>query len=215
MYRESLPNTRVGRGILVHMSDYLTTGQAAKQLGISIDSLQQWAKDGLVTPAFTTPGGRYRWAINELLAQLGANAAAVRPPEAIVPAPVVLAVITSRDGVAIGKRTEPPPPWSFIGGAEIEDGENAEQTAIRAAREDAGLQVKAGANLGQRLHPATKRLVTYIACTPATKGEHPLTPGDPFRFSEMHWASLSQAQELMPDMDPRALAHLSRVMRRR
>jgi 8-oxo-dGTP diphosphatase len=197
------------------MSEYLTTGQVAKRLGLSTAAIQRWTKDGIITPDFETPGGRARWTVDNLLGQLGGSTAAVRPPETIVPAPVVLAVITSRDGVAIGKRTEPPPPWSFIGGAEIEDGETTEQTAVRAAREDAGLQVKPGANLGQRLHPATKRLVTYIACTPATKGEHPLTPGDPFRFSEMHWASLGQAQELMPDMDPRALAHLSRVMRRR
>jgi 8-oxo-dGTP diphosphatase len=196
------------------MSEYLTTGQAAKALGLSITALQQWAKDGLVTPAFTTPGGRMRWTVSGLLSQLGgAGDIAAKHSEPVLP-PVALAVITSRDGVAIGKRTEPPPPWSFIGGAEIEDGESAIDTAIRVAMEDARLPVRANSNLGQRLHPATGRLVTYIACTPATR-THQMAVGDEFRFTEVKWASLSEAQRLMPDMAPEVLAHLNRVMKRR
>ncbi len=198
------------------MSEYLTTGQVAKRLGLSTAAIQRWAKDGIITPDFETPGGRARWTVDNLLAQLGGSHTAVREPQAITPPPVVLAVITAREGVAIGKRTEPPPPWSFIGGAEIEDGESAADTAIRSAREDARLQIRPGANLGQRLHPATNRLVTYIACTPAGRSaEHPISAGDPHRFTEVRWASLSEAQELMPDMDTGVLAHLNRVMRRR
>ena len=202
--------------MLDYMSEYLTTGQVAKRLGLSTAALQQWARDGIVAPAFVTPGGRMRWTVDGLLAQLGADRAAVRQPQTLTPAPVALAIITSREGVAVGKRTEPPPPWSFIGGAEIEDGESAADTAVRSAREDAGLQVRPGANLGQRLHPATGRLVTYIACTPTARGgSHAITAGDPHRFTEVRWASLSEAQELMPDMDTGVLAHLQRVMRKR
>jgi 8-oxo-dGTP diphosphatase len=202
--------------MLAYMSEYLTTGQVARTLGISINALQQWAKDGIVTPAFTTPGGRMRWTVSGLLSQLGgAGDIAVRHSEPI-PHPVALAVITAREGVAIGKRTEPPPPWSFIGGAEMEDGESAADTAIRCAREDAGISVKAGTTIGQRLHPATNRLVTYVACTLATRGgDHPLTVGDPQRFTEVKWAGLTEAQQLMPDMDATVLAHLTRVLRRR
>lgn len=128
--------------------------------------------------------------------------------------PVVLAIITSRLGVAIGKRTEPPPSWAFIGGAEIEDGESAEQTAVRTAREDAQLAVKAGSNLGHRVHPITGRLVVYVACTPATRGgDLAISPGDEHRFTEVKWAGRTEATELMPDMDPRVLAHLNRVLR--
>jgi 8-oxo-dGTP diphosphatase len=196
------------------MSEYLTTGQVAKTLGLSITALQQWAKDGIVTPAFTTPGGRMRWTVDGLLSQLGGAPTTPPRPPTSTPVPVALAVITSREGVAIGKRAEPPPPWSFIGGADIEDGESASATAVRVAREDARLQVRPGANLGQRLHPATNRLVTYIACTPATR-EHDISVGDEHRFTEVKWASLSETTELMPDMDGRVLAHLTRVLRRR
>jgi 8-oxo-dGTP diphosphatase len=203
--------------MLAYMSEYLTTGQAAKALGLNITTLQQWAKEGLVTPAFTTPGGRMRWTVDGLLAQLGGGHGGIA--ETVVPAvpaqpPVVLAVITSRDGVAIGKRTEPPPPWSFIGGAEIEDGESATDTAIRAAMEDARLAVKTGARISQRVHPATGRLVTYIACTPAGRS-HDISVGDEFRFTEVKWASLSEATRLMPDMAPEVRSHLQRVVKRR
>jgi 8-oxo-dGTP diphosphatase len=200
------------------MANFVTTGQAARAIGVSISALQSWAKDRIVQPALTTPGGRYRWDVNDLLRQLGGRPATPRPTSDSGPPPlppVVLAVITAREGVAIGKRAEPPPPWSFIGGAEIEDGETAEQTAVRTAREDAQIAVRAGTNLGHRVHPVTGRLVTYVACVPATKGDHPITPGDEHRFTEVKWAGLAEATELMPDMDPRALAHLQRVMRRR
>lgn len=198
------------------MSEYLTTGQAARAIGVSISALQRWTQDGLVTPALTTPGGRYRWDVNNLLEQLGGRPATASKPPAEPPLPpVVLAVITSRFGVAIGKRAEPPPAWSFIGGAEIEDGETAEQTAVRTAREDAQIAVKAGANLGHRVHPVTQRLVTYVACTPAGRGTEAtaISPGDEHRFTEVKWAGRDEATGLMPDMDPRVLAHLNRVVR--
>lgn len=203
--------------MLVCMSEYVTTGQAARAIGVSISALQQWAKDGIVQPDFKTPGGRMRWTIDGLLHQLGSTTVPERRPASTpVPVPVVLAVITSRHGVAIGKRAEPPPPWSFIGGAEIEDGESANTAAVRVALEDAQIKVRAGTHLGQRLHPATNRLVTYIACVPSTRApEHPIMAGDPHRFTEVTWVSLSEATSLMPDMDPRVMAHLSRVMRRR
>jgi 8-oxo-dGTP diphosphatase len=198
------------------MSEYLTTGQAARALGLSIDSLQRWAKDGLVTPAFTTRGGRYRWLLDDLLAQLGApnvRAAAGARLERSTPPPVVLAVITATEGVVVGKRAEPPPAWSFPG-AEMEDDETAEQTAIRTVREDTGLTVRPGANLGHRIHPATGRLVTYIAANVASR-DHTLVVGDEHRYTELKWASLAEATALMPDMAAEALAHLERVMRRR
>lgn len=40
---------------------YVTTGQAARELGVSARSLQQWAKDGRIVPDHVTPGGHMRW----------------------------------------------------------------------------------------------------------------------------------------------------------
>jgi hypothetical protein len=55
------------------MSEYLTSGQVAKKLGLSIATVQQWTKDGLVTPDFVTLGGRARWTVGNLLSQLGGD----------------------------------------------------------------------------------------------------------------------------------------------
>lgn len=49
---------------------YVTTGEAARLLGVSIRSLQQWVKDGKVTPDFVTPGGHARWDVDRLRAEL-------------------------------------------------------------------------------------------------------------------------------------------------
>jgi excisionase family DNA binding protein len=52
---------------------YVTTGYAAKALGVGLTTLQRWAHAGLVTPAFTTPGGHFRWDLDDLRAQLQAR----------------------------------------------------------------------------------------------------------------------------------------------
>jgi len=50
--------------------DFVSTGVAAKRLGVSIASLTRWARAGLVRPAYRTPGGQYRWDLDELREQL-------------------------------------------------------------------------------------------------------------------------------------------------
>jgi 8-oxo-dGTP diphosphatase len=53
--------------------------------------------------------------------------------------------------------------WQFPAGA-IEDGETAEQAAVREALEETGLTVEAVKLLGERVHPKTGRLMSYTAC---------------------------------------------------
>ena len=50
---------------------YLTTKQAAEQIGVGVSTLQSWAAKGLVTPAWRTPGGMARWDLADLKRQLG------------------------------------------------------------------------------------------------------------------------------------------------
>lgn len=52
---------------------YVSTGEAAKALGVSIRSLQQWAKDGLIEPDHYTAGGHMRWDVERVRAELRAN----------------------------------------------------------------------------------------------------------------------------------------------
>lgn len=48
----------------------VTTGAAARALGIASTTLQRWAHAGLVKPALRTAGGHFRWNIEELRRQL-------------------------------------------------------------------------------------------------------------------------------------------------
>lgn len=53
--------------------------------------------------------------------------------------------------------------WQFPAGA-VEPGESGEQAAVRETLEETGLHVKAVADLGERVHPATGRQMSYTAC---------------------------------------------------
>lgn len=49
------------------MTDELvTTGEAAKAVGVNSTTLQRWAAAGSVTPALTTAGGHLRWNLDTL-----------------------------------------------------------------------------------------------------------------------------------------------------
>ncbi len=52
------------------MSRFITTGDAARALGISSATLTRWAAAGTVTPAERTAGGHFRWDMTSLRAQL-------------------------------------------------------------------------------------------------------------------------------------------------
>lgn len=45
--------------------------EAAEALGVSPATLQRWARDGTVKPVYTTPGGKFRWNVEDLKRQLG------------------------------------------------------------------------------------------------------------------------------------------------
>ncbi|MBQ1164836.1 NUDIX hydrolase, partial [Streptomyces sp. A73] len=55
--------------------------------------------------------------------------------------------------------------WQFPAGG-IEDGETAEQAAVRETQDETGLTVEAVKLLGERVHPTTGRLMSYTACSP-------------------------------------------------
>ena len=49
---------------------FVTTSQAARELGVGLRSLQRWVKDGLIEPDFVTPGGHMRWDVERIRAEL-------------------------------------------------------------------------------------------------------------------------------------------------
>ncbi|HEX7661246.1 MAG TPA: MerR family DNA-binding transcriptional regulator [Pseudonocardiaceae bacterium] len=51
-------------------SDLVSTGVAAKQLGIAASTLVRWWQRGLVEPAWVTAGGHARWNVDALKQQV-------------------------------------------------------------------------------------------------------------------------------------------------
>lgn len=48
----------------------VSTGEAARAVGVHVRTLQEWAQKGIVTPANYTAGGHARWDVEDLLKQL-------------------------------------------------------------------------------------------------------------------------------------------------
>jgi predicted site-specific integrase-resolvase len=49
------------RSTVIGVGELVTSGQAAKALGVSLRSLQQWVREGKIVPDYyATPGGRAR-----------------------------------------------------------------------------------------------------------------------------------------------------------
>lgn len=110
------------------------------------------------------------------------------------PQPVVAAIVTSPEGVLIGRRRDGKPPWTFIAG-EIEPGESPADAAVREVKEETGLRVLAGGVIGRRVHPKTGRTMVYMAARP-THGNDVFV-GDAEELTEVRWANLAEADELM------------------
>lgn len=123
---------------------------------------------------------------------------------------IVAAIVTSPEGVLVGRRRDGKPPWTFIAGA-MEDGESPQDTAARECMEETGLVVDAGEVIGERDHPKTLRHMIYVACRPANGTR--VVVGDPEELAEVAWRDIADLDELMPYgvFDPVA-EHLQRVL---
>lgn len=136
--------------------------------------------------------------------QYDATAGRFRPAAAN---PVVAAVVTSDQGVLIARRNDGVPPWTFVAG-EMEPGERPWDTAIREVKEEAGLEVTAGEVIGERVHPATGRVMVYIEARPVRGTE--VFVGDEAELAEVRWVGLAEADELLTGMFAPVREHLVR-----
>ncbi|MEU4967806.1 NUDIX hydrolase [Streptomyces smyrnaeus] len=84
--------------------------------------------------------------------------------------------------------------WQFPAGG-IEDGETAEQAAVRETQEETGLTVEAVKLLGERVHPKTGRLMSYTACSPV-EGEARVADDD--ELDAVAWVTLAEIPDYVP-----------------
>jgi len=130
------------------------------------------------------------------------EAESVARPE---PQPVVAAIVTNGMGVLIGRRIDGKPPWTFIAG-EIEPGESPEDAGVREVKEETGLVVRATSVIGRRVHPKTGRTMIYMSAEP-THGTKVFV-GDAEELAEVRWATLAEADDLLPGMFEPVREHL-------
>jgi 8-oxo-dGTP diphosphatase len=111
-------------------------------------------------------------------------------------APIAASIIVSNGRVLMVRRRvrEGELSWQFPAG-EVEPGESPDDAAVREAREETGLIVRATKRIGERVHPATGRAMVYVACD-VTAG----TPyvGDEEELAEVAWCDRATLTSYVP-----------------
>ena len=153
--------------------------------------------------------------VDQILKAAQREAAEAGPPSTRPePEVIVSAIVTSGRKVLISRRrNEPDLPWAFIGG-KIGPGESPADAAVREVKEETGLRIAAGREIGRRIHPVTERWVVYIEATP--QGGTDVFVGDTEELAEVRWITPAEADKLTGNTiyEP-VRTHLRRMARRR
>ncbi|MFF8589996.1 NUDIX hydrolase [Streptomyces sp. NPDC015220] len=109
---------------------------------------------------------------------------------------VSAAIITDGQRVLMVRRrvSEGELSWQFPAGG-VEDGETAEQAAVRETLEETGLTVKAVKYIGDRVHPKTGKFMAYTACE-VVEGEARVA--DVEELDAVTWARHEELPGLVP-----------------
>ncbi|WP_030169028.1 NUDIX hydrolase [Streptomyces sp. NRRL S-813] len=84
--------------------------------------------------------------------------------------------------------------WQFPAGG-VEDGETAEQAAVRETLEETALTVKAVKYIGDRVHPKTGKFMAYTACE-VVDGEARVADAE--ELDLVAWVAHDEIPDLVP-----------------
>ncbi|MFJ1694422.1 NUDIX hydrolase [Streptomyces sp. NPDC087532] len=110
--------------------------------------------------------------------------------------PIAAAIVVHKGRVLMVRRrvSEGRLSWQFPAG-EVEPGESREDAAVRETQEETGLDVMAGKTLGERVHPATGRLMSYTACGVAGGSAY---VADTDELAELAWVTHAEIPQYVP-----------------
>lgn len=99
--------------------------------------------------------------------------------------------------------------WQFPAGG-VEDGETAEQAAVRETLEETGLTVKAVKYIGDRVHPKSGAFMAYTACEVVDGEAH---VADEEELDAVKWVRHAEIPSLVPyGLYELVQAHLDEVL---
>jgi 8-oxo-dGTP diphosphatase len=108
---------------------------------------------------------------------------------------VVVIVISSDKRLLIGRHRDGMPPWVFPGG-EVDPGEATSDAAVREVLDETRVGVTVTGAIGSRTHSTTGASIVYMAAFPDDDPD--LRDGS--ELSEVHWATVGEVMEKMPDL---------------